>query len=181
VRRTALALLVPLLLTACSGNKTANTRPTEAPSPTRSCPIDGPSIPEVCVSDTPETPASFPADPSKIPPVTLEQVAGRLGGANNRDDATKRTATFTVTVLKGSRIGSVVLCLGSGSVSIDTVPASKAFQSITCDADPVVPSELSAEDNIVLDKDTTFTATVTADKASRWDVAVYATTKKPGF
>lgn len=126
---------------------------------------------------TPTTTA-FPADASKIAPVTLPDLPGRLGGAHNRDDANLRTATFTVTVPKGSRIGSDVGCLGNGSVTVETVPASKAFQSITCNADATLFSELMAEDTAVLDKATTFTVTVKASAASRWDVVVYGTNAK---
>ena len=107
----------------------------------------------------------------------MDPVEGKLGGADNRVDAGKRTATFPVTVPKGARIGSVVDCLGNGTVELRTVPASRAFQKIACNSDPETPSELVAEDPDVLKADTTFTVTVKADAASRWDVAVFSTTQ----
>lgn len=182
MRRAALVLLSTLLLTSCSSDKKAEqSPPTEVPSPTPSCPLDGPSIPAACVVDPVATPTVFPADASRIAPVTLMEIKGRLGGADNRTEATKRVATFTVTVPAGSRLGSAVLCLGNGSVKVDTVPESQAFQEITCNADPEVASELIAEDPDVLTETTTFTATVTADGPSRWDVVLFSTTAKPGF
>lgn len=180
MRRTALVLMAPLLLlSGCtSDGKTADP---PAPTPSSTCVFGGATIPASCVDNEPTpTTASFPDDASKIPPVTLPAVKGRLGGADNRADPSRRSATFTVTVPKGSRIGSDVLCLGSGTVTLDTKPASRAFQSITCNADATEASELIAEDPTVLTATTTFTVTLKADKASRWDVAVFGTTAKPG-
>lgn len=178
MRRSVLVLLLPILLTSCSSD---GKNPGSSPSPTRSCPLDGPSIPAECVETGPTPSATvFPSDASKIAPVTLQPVAGRLGGADNRDDPSRRTATFTLTVPKGARIGSDAGCLGNGSITVETVPASKAFQTITCNADAELFSELLAEDPTVLAKATTFMVTVTADAASRWDVAIYATTAKVG-
>ena len=112
--------------------------------------------------------------------MTIEPVEGKVGGADNRVDAAKRSATFTVTIPAGSRIGSVVGCLGNGRVTLKTEPASKAYQSIACNSDPELYSELVTEDPDFLKAATTFTVTVTADAASRWDVAVFATDKKVG-
>ena len=80
----------------------------------------------------------------------------------------------------GSRIGSVVGCLGNGTVSLTTTPASKAFQKISCNSDPVQYSELVTEDPSPVASATTFEVKVVADAASRWDVAVFATSKAPG-
>lgn len=182
MRRTAPVLLVPLLLASCSGGTSTATPTPGVPTPSSTCPVDGPTIPANCVDSQQTTaPVVFPTDPSKIAPVTLPAPPGTLlGSANNRDDAMRKTATFTVTVPKGARIGSGIACLGNGTVSINTKPVSKAFQSITCNADPQVPSELEAEDPMPLTASTTFTVTVTASAASRWDAAIYSTTTHAG-
>jgi hypothetical protein len=180
LRRTAPVLLLALLLTSCTGDDEPTATPT-VPSPSSTCVFGGPTISVECVDSQAEpSTASFPGDASQIPAVTLPEVTGRLGGAHNRDDPTLRTATFTVTVPAGARIGSDVMCLGNGKVTLDTAPKSDAFQSITCNSDATEPSELIVEDPDVLTEATTFTVTVTADKASRWDVAVFATTAAPG-
>ncbi len=122
----------------------------------------------------------FPTDASKIPAVTIEPVIGKIGGADNRDDAAKRTATFTVTVPAGQHLGSVVGCLGNGNVKLETKPDSGAFQSIACDGDAEQYSELVSETSDNLKAAVTYTVTVTADAASRWDVAVFSTSKPAG-
>lgn len=180
MRRAALVLLTPLLLASCTGGKVAAKPTPDVPAPSSTCPVAGPTIPASCVDNQP-TPAAvvFPNDPTKIAPVTLAAPPGKLlGSANNRADPARKTATFTVTVPQGARIGSGIACLGNGTVEINTKPTSKAFQSITCDADAQTPSELEAEDPTPLAVTTTFTVTVTASAASRWDVAIYSTTAK---
>ena len=164
------------MLTGCSDNKDGADGPT--PTPSATCDFTAQTIPASCVPEGPDpSVTAFPDDPTAIPPVTMQPVDGKLGGADNRVDASKRTATFTVTVPKGARIGSVVDCLGNGTVELKTVPTSRAFQKIACNSDPEMASELVAEDPDVLKADTTFTVTVTADAASRWDVAVFQTTQ----
>ena len=182
MRRTAPVLLVPLLLASCSGGTSKATPTPGVPTPSSTCPVDGPTIPANCVDNQQTTaPVVFPTDPSKIAPVTLPPPPGTLlGSADNRADPSRTTATFTVTVAKGARIGSGIACLGNGTVSINTKPVSKAFQSITCDADPQTPSELEAEDPKPLAVATTFTVTVKASAASRWDAAIYSTTAASG-
>ncbi len=139
-------------------------------------------MPARCVENgSPEpSPTVFPADASKIPPVTIAPVNGKIGGADNRDDPNKRKATFSVTVPAGQHLGSVVGCLGNGAVLLDTVPESKAFQQIDCNADPEQYSELVAEAPENQTSSITYQVTVTADGASRWDVAVFATDKQAG-
>lgn len=184
MRRTALVLMTPLLLSSCTGGGAKGAaKPTpHVPAPTSTCPVDGPTIPASCIDNQPTAAAVvFPNDPSKIAPVTLPPPPGMLlGSANNRADPFRKTATFTVTVPRGARVGSGIACLGNGSVQVDTKPASKAFQSITCNADAQTPSELEAEDPTPLATATTFTVTVTTTGASRWDAAVYSTTAKTG-
>lgn len=124
--------------------------------------------------------AKFPVDPSKIAMVKPRPVKGRLGGADNGDDPTKSSAAFSVVVPKGQRIGSVITCLGNGEVKLTTSPASKAEQTISCDADPTIASELEVEDDVVLPADTTYAVTVTVTKATRWSVAVFGTSAPLG-
>ncbi len=135
-------------------------------------------MPANCVETGPEpSPTVFPDDGAKIAPVTIEPVEGKLGGADNRDDATKRKATFSVTVPAGQHIGTVAGCLGNGLVVVDTVPASAAYLQIDCNADPVQYSELVTEASKNQTDTVTYQVTVTSDAASRWDVAVFATSK----
>lgn len=135
-------------------------------------------MPGNCVTAGPV--AKFPTDPSQITMVVPRPVKGRLGGADNASDPTKNTGSFTVVVPKGQRVGSVVTCIGNGEVKLTTTPTSKAEQTITCDADPMIASELEVEDTIVLPADTTYAVTVTVTKATRWSVAVFGTTAPPG-
>ena len=124
--------------------------------------------------------SKFPTDPSKIAMVVPRPVKGRLGGADNGNDPTLSTASFTVVVPKGQRVGSVITCIGNGEVKLATSPSSKAEQTISCDADANIASELEVEDDIVLPADTTYAVTVTVTKATRWSVAVFGTTAPLG-
>ena len=139
-------------------------------------------LPATCApTDEPGDDATvFPPDATAIPPVELAPVTGELGGADNQADATKRTATFTVTVPAGSHVGSVIGCLGNGSVEVATMPDSKAYQEITCNASGTEVSELVAEDDVVLTAPTTYTVTVKATAESRWDVSLFACAKPAG-
>ncbi len=112
--------------------------------------------------------------------VVPRPVKGVLGGADNAADPAKAQASFTVIVPKGQRVGSVITCIGNGSVALATSPSSKAEQTISCDADPTIASELEVEDNVVLPAATTYTVTVTVTKATRWSVAVFGTTAPLG-
>lgn len=122
----------------------------------------------------------FSTDPAKIPMVVPRPVKGRLGGADNAGDPTKAAAAFTVVVPKGQRVGSVITCIGNGSVMIATSPSSKAEQTISCDADATIASELEVEDDVVLPADTTYAVTVKVTKATRWSVAVFGTSAPLG-
>lgn len=124
--------------------------------------------------------AKFPTDPSKIAMVVPRPVKGRLGGADNGADPAKSSASFTVVVPKGNRVGSVITCIGNGEVKLATSPSSKAEQTISCDADATIASELEVEDDVVLPADTTYAVTVTVTKATRWSVAVFGTTAPLG-
>jgi hypothetical protein len=136
-------------------------------------------VPDTCVTDA-GTAAKFPTDPSKITMVVPRPVKGRLGGADNGSDPTLNTASFSVVVPKGHRVGSVITCIGNGEVKLATSPSSKAEQTISCDADATIASELEVEDDVVLKADTTYAVTVTVTKATRWSVAVFGTTAPLG-
>ena len=112
--------------------------------------------------------------------VVPRPVKGRLGGTDNGNDPLKNTGSFTVVVPKGQRVGSVITCIGNGEVKLATSPSSKAEQTISCDADATISSELEVEDNIVLPADTTYAVTVTVTKATRWSVAVFGTSAPLG-
>lgn len=170
-------MVTPLLLAVgCSGGSKVDVLPT----PTPTCVFNGNTVTEKCAEADQPTVASFPDDATKIAEVNIGNVNDQLGRADNRADPTKKTATFTVTVKAGSRIGSIVDCLGNGSVTLETVPDSLAYQSITCYAEKDISSLLTAESPEPVKVDTTYTVKVTADKASRWDVAVFGTTKPVG-
>lgn len=171
-------MIAPLLLAVgCSGGSKGET----LPSPTPTCTFNGDTVTVKCAEGGPQpTAVTFPNDPTKIAEVNIGDVQDQLGRADNRADPSKKSATFTVTVPKGSRVGSIVGCLGNGSVTLETVPDSLAYQSITCNAELDIDSLLIAEDPNPLKATTTYTIKVTADKASRWDVAVFGTTKPPG-
>jgi hypothetical protein len=112
--------------------------------------------------------------------VVPRPVKGRLGGADNAADPKKADASFTVVVPKGQRVGSVITCIGNGSVMLATSPSSKAEQTISCGADPTIASELEVEDDIVLPADTTYSVTVKVTLATRWSVAVFGTNARLG-
>ena len=166
------------MLTGCSGGSSGAQEPLPLPSPTSTCDFTATIVPGNCVTAGPVS--KFSTDPSKIAMVVPRPVKGRLGGADNGADPTKSSATFSVVVPKGNRIGSVITCIGNGEVTIATRPTSKAEQTISCDADPTVASELEVEDDAVLPAATTYAVTVTVTKATRWSVAVFGTTAPLG-
>lgn len=171
--RTALVVLPLLTLSACSGGGGD-----ASPTPTSTCDFNAKTVPANCVTEGPTT--TFPTDPAKIAMPVPRPVKGRLGGDDNANDPTKNSGSFTVVVPKGQRVGSVITCLGNGEVKIATSPSSKAEQTISCDADPTLASELEVEDDVVLKADTTYAVTVTVTKATRWSVAVFGTTAPLG-
>ncbi len=135
-------------------------------------------MPDDCVKEGDN--ATFSTDAAKITMVVPRPVKGRLGGTDNGNDPGKNTGSFTVVVPKGQRIGSVITCLGNGEVKLVTSPASKAEQTISCNADPTLASELDVEDDVVLPAATTYTVTVTVTKATRWSVSVFGTSAPLG-
>ena len=165
------------MLTGCSGSSSGGDGGGDGggakPSPTSTCDFNATTVPGNCPDAG--TVSKFPTDPSKIAMVVPRPVKGRLGGADNAADPTKAEASFTVVVPKGQRVGSVITCIGNGSVMLATSPSSKAEQTISCNADATIASELEVEDNVVLPAATTYAVTVSVTKATRWSVAVFGT------
>ena len=173
-RRPAAALLLPLALTACSGS-TAADRPAASPS----CPPGGTVLPARCVSTATPSADAYSSDPGAIAPVDpAPPAAGQvlLGAADNTAAPSRTTATFTVTVPGGSRIGSEDYCRGNGELRLTTVPDSDAFQSFTCNSGAGQQSTLTSESAVPVTTPTTYVVTVRATGASRWSVRVYGTT-----
>jgi len=167
-----------LVVTACSGGG-GKALPTPKATPT--CPSGGQVLPARCVSTVQPSDDPFPSDASKIEPVALAAPREKqtvLGSADNSTVASTKTATFTVTVPAGARIGSEMICLGNGQLTVSTAPKSDAFQSFKCNNGQGLPSELAAESAHPVKAATSYTVTVTASGVSRWAVRVYSTTEQ---
>lgn len=171
-------MLLVVSATGCSGSSgDTGAEPTLGPIPSSTCSDELPSVPDRCFVPPTTEPVTYPTDPAKIMSVTLPPTEGKIGGADNRDDPTRRTATFAINVPAGARPGTIIGCLGPGTVTVKTVPDSQAFLTINCDVDRQAYSVLQVQATDNLTEPTSYQVTVTASAASRWDVALYATSK----
>lgn len=174
---TLTAFSALLVLTACGGgDKDGADLPSLGPVTPDPCTADPNSIPVECVTPNAATPTgSAPAEGSSFyKAVKILPIPDTLFQVGNDVDVTKTSATATVTVKAGYRLGAQAVCEGRTKVTTTTVPDSGAGLEFTCGFEGI-PSEIGAADPKPVTKDTTYQLKVTVPAPARWYVTFYET------
>ncbi|MCW2620999.1 MAG: hypothetical protein JWL64_601 [Frankiales bacterium] len=157
--RAVMLLAVVLLLAGCTS---------DAGAPAASSPGPGVAVPPA------PTPRTVPDEGSAAyDGLVVGAVPGELARAGNDTDVSLTTATLTVTVPAGQRLGSRLACEGLTQASVHTDPESGAGSEFACGRDGS-PSELVAEADPVA-VPTTYAVLVSVPEPARWSAVLYAT------